>query len=69
MKNSKSGFTIVEVLIVVFVLGLLIVTPWFVNAGKFFSSDFDPIGKREIVHGVGLIPPFSIVTCWFNIED
>ncbi len=41
-------------------------TAWFVNLYKFTQCDFAPSWKGEIIHGVGIFPPASIVTVWFN---
>ena len=36
---------------------------------KFFTSDFNPIGKREIVYGIGTFTGFGVIIGWFNIND
>ena len=42
-----------------------ILVSWVVNITKFASCDFDPIGKAEILHAVGVfVPPVALVTAW-----
>lgn len=38
---------------------------WIWNLVKLIQCDFDPIGKEEILHLVGLFPPICWVTVWF----
>lgn len=38
---------------------------WILNLVKLVRCDFEPIGKEEILHLVGLIPPIHWVTVWF----
>jgi hypothetical protein len=48
--------------------GLLLVytiLAWVINLIQFFGCDFDPIGKEEILKGIGMfIPPVSWFTVW-----
>ena len=38
---------------------------WVYNIIQFFGCDFDPIGKEEILKGLGMfIPPLSMITAW-----
>lgn len=48
---------------------LLVASTWVWNFTKFVGSDFEMPVKREAIHGVGLIPPLCVVTCWFNIDE
>lgn len=37
---------------------------------KFVKSDFAPIGKREIIYGVGIaLPPAGFVIGYLNIDE
>ncbi len=57
MKNLLGGYLI----FVVFAIGC-----WIVNLIQFFNCDFNPVGKEEILHGIGIfIPPFSVISVWF----
>lgn len=39
---------------------------WVWNLVKLFQCDFDPIGKEEILHLVGVVAaPLSMITVWF----
>lgn len=35
---------------------------------QFFTSDFKPSYKREIIYGIGLVGPGAVIG-WFNIPD
>jgi hypothetical protein len=38
---------------------------WVYNIIQFFSCDFDPIGKEEVLKGLGMfIAPLSMITAW-----
>jgi len=37
-----------------------------VNLYKFAQCDFEASWKGEIIHGIGILPPASLVTVWFN---
>lgn len=56
-----KGILITQILITVTLLSC-----WITNIVQFVDCDFDPIGKMEIIKGIGtFIPPASIVTVWF----
>lgn len=53
------------VLLPLIIYGYAIVA-WIVNIVKLFNCDFEgPSWKTEIIHGIGLIPGVSMITCWF----
>jgi len=59
VQDNKS------VIIAGFYLGKLIVWgSWIFNFIKFILCDFEAPVKDEIIHGIGLIPYISIITCW-----
>lgn len=64
LGNSIVGVMLVQLLVVGLLLG-----SWVVNLVKFCKSDFKAPIKREVIHGIGLIPPISAITCWFNIDE
>ena len=38
---------------------------WLVNLITFIGCDFDPVGKQEILKGIGIfVPPFAWITAW-----
>jgi hypothetical protein len=38
---------------------------WVYNIIQFFGCDFDPIGKEEVLKGLGMfIAPLSMITAW-----
>ena len=42
---------------------------WVTNLVKLIGSDFEAPYKREVVHGIGVLGPASLVTVWFNFEE
>ena len=39
---------------------------WIINIIQFFSLDFDPIGKTEVIKAIGVfIPPLAGITVYF----
>jgi len=67
---SKTETAVGASFLVIIAAFVIIGGSWGVNIYKLCKSDFDPIGKREIVHAVGVfIPPVSLVTCWLTIEE
>lgn len=53
---------------IVFIVGLFIVS-WGINFMKLTNCDFKSDYKCEAIHGVGLIPAFSLVTVWFGADE
>lgn len=48
-----------------FIIIVYTIISWVANLIQFFGCDFDPIGKEEILKGIGMfIPPVSWFTCW-----
>lgn len=47
----------------------VIASCWIVNFVKFTKCDFKEPYKYEVIHVVGLVPGFSVVTCWFPSEE
>lgn len=57
MKSISGGYV---------VLIIFVAICWITNIVQFFNCDFNPIGKTEILKGVGtFIPPASLITVWF----
>jgi hypothetical protein len=57
MKNLVIGH---------FVFFIFIAICWVTNIVQFVNCDFEPIGKMEIIKGIGtFIPPASLITVWF----
>ena len=48
---------------------LWIIGSWLVNGYKFVTSDFESSYKREIIHGMGVVSPLSVITVWFDIDE
>jgi len=67
--RKNSGFTMIELVVFIFVAVLLCVGPigYVMNAVRFAKCDFKEPYNAEIVHGVGLVTPISIVTGYLNL--
>lgn len=44
------------------------VTAYVVNFNKFANCDFEAPVKCEVIHGIGLIPAFTLITVWFDSD-
>lgn len=47
-------------------LFIAIILCWGTNLYKLTQCDFEAPYKGEIIHAVGIIPPASLVTVWFD---
>ncbi len=66
-KTKKSQLGSVGVLALVWIVWLVV--SWGVNFSKFIDADFEAPYKKEVVHGLGIVPFIALVTCWIDIED
>ena len=41
---------------------------WVSNIVKLMDCDFTSPYKCEVIHGVGIIPPVSLITAWFGTD-
>ena len=67
MKRRNIGYSLTELLAVLFAIAL--VASYITNFVKFTNCDFEAPYKCEVIHGVGIIPPFSILTVWFDSDE
>lgn len=51
---------------VVFVMVILGITGWVKCIIKLLDCDFDPIGKAEVLYGLGCFTPLGSIIGWFN---
>lgn len=64
MANNYKKFEITLILYITFWVYFPIAWVW--NFVKLFQCDFNPIGKEEILHLVGVVAaPLSMITVWF----
>lgn len=57
MKNLGIGVALIY---------LYAIIAWIVNLVQLLNCDFaGPVYREEIIHGIGLIGPAAMVTCWF----
>jgi len=61
--KSLFGDTIILLVILILSFGEVIC------AVKMIKSDWDPIGKREIIYTVSFFTGLGSIVGWFNIED
>lgn len=53
-------------MLIPFVIYGYAIVAWVVNLVKLLNCDFEnPSWKAEVIHGIGLIPGVSMITCWF----
>jgi len=57
------------VLIIYAVTFLITLTAFGINIKKLTECDFESPYKCEIIHGIGLFPPFSLFTVWYKSEN
>lgn len=54
----------------IIILQIIIILPiaacWITNLYKLTQCDFASPYKGEVIHAVGLIPPASLLTVWFD---
>lgn len=48
---------------------ILVISTWILNFIKLTDCDFKSPYKCEVIHAVGIIPPFSVATVWYNSEE
>jgi len=69
MKTNSTGSTGFALFVLVFfqaILPICSLTAWCVNFFKLTQCDFQAPYKGEVIHAVGIIPPFALVTVWFS---
>ena len=63
MKTKKTqGYTLLHTSIATLIIGCM----WVGNLVRFIKCDFEKSYRGEVLHGVGLMSPTCIVTCWKN---
>lgn len=62
MKNTALSALIIAVVL----MAIAFISAWVVNFYKLTECDFAAPYKGEVIHAIGLIPAFSIVTVWFD---
>lgn len=60
--GAASGGVILFFLAIAISVGIA----WGVNFYKLTKCDFAAPYKGEVIHGIGLVPAFSIFTAWFD---
>jgi len=68
MKTIIDGSTLLVLVLFQVTLAICMVTAWCVNFFKLTQCDFQAPYKGEAIHAVGIIPPFALVTVWFNAK-
>jgi hypothetical protein len=59
-----------KAIVLVSIIPFIFIAPWFFNAYKLTTCDFDAPYKCEVIHGIGLfIPPTSLITAWFDSDS
>jgi hypothetical protein len=58
-----------KVLILTIALGIACTVGWILNLVRFTQCDFKPSYKAEVIYGIGIFMPSSIVTGFIDIKD
>lgn len=67
MKNQQ-GFTTAEFVLTSLLLLIFIGVCWAYNLVKLTQCDFESSYRCEIIHAIGLVPAFSPITVWFDVD-
>lgn len=67
MKKNNKGYTVGELFVGMTIFAVFtMLTAWAFNLEKLTQCDFAAPYKGEVIHAVGIFPPASIVTVWFD---
>ena len=66
MKKQR-GFALINLIIAV--TALIAIASYGGNFYKLTKCDFDAPLKCEVIHGLGVFPPLSIITVWFGHDN
>lgn len=55
--------------LVTFILWVALIVGYIRCVVKFIECDFNPIGKAEVVYGVGIVTGLGSIIGYLNIED
>jgi len=69
MNNNRTLALGLAPFAILLIVGLLCLTGWVKNIVKLAHCDFKAPYKAEVVHAVGILPPFGVITGWLNIDD
>lgn len=58
-----------ELILVVAVVTAVSLIPYAVNIYKLTKCDFSAPYRCEFIHGIGLFPPASFITAWFDSDE
>jgi hypothetical protein len=67
-RSSRERFEIKLALAIVF-LFVVVVTSWVINLIQYTRCDFAPDYRCETLHLMGVIPPVSLITVWFDTDE
>lgn len=59
--SEKTELTIIIIYFIILLLGFI---GWIKCLIKLIQCDFDPIGKAEIIYGIGTFTPFGAIIGW-----
>jgi hypothetical protein len=62
-KNIMKGNIIIGIVILFLLVG------WIRCTYKFFTCNFEPVGRAEIIYGVGTVTGLGCIIGYIDIED
>ena len=54
-------------MLIIGVVVIFVAISWVKNIIKLSDCDFEAPYKAEIIHGIGILPPVSIITGWIDV--
>lgn len=65
MKKFGVSKVFLAILIYILVVAFCLIG-WVMGLIRFMECDFDPVGKAEIIYGIGIITGLNSIFGWFN---
>ena len=60
--KKRSGYTLAQLAVINLIIGGM----WVGNLVRFIKCDFEESYKGEVLHGIGVVSPLCMITCWKN---
>jgi len=64
MKSTIGKLMVINIAITV-----IIAATWILNLYKLIGHDFEAPYKAEVIHAIGVVPPFCVVTAFIDLKD
>lgn len=64
MKRTLSPLPWALLVLILTIIGI----SWVMNLKRLSACDFNAPYRCEVIHGLGIVPMFSVVTVWFDSD-